>query len=301
MVTAARGDLALVLRRLGVAVEIPPVIARAVIDGDTARQLLEHAAPEAVLVADLLTEDARELLTQEGRSWWDRRGRLHLTGPNMLVHTDAAAFPRQPSDTRTSTATSPITGAMLEVAVATLVRPDQPPGVREIARTSDLNPSSISRARTRLRDLGLIGRDHTPIDTELFWATARAWRATIRWTPIGILPVPSDQLLAVGTQAAVTLGAPIVATADYPPALLATDRDIAAALRFRHQTDTTPSARVAPSPAAYATTPHPDRLVTPQGHSIAHPTVVALDLASDPARGAEAVRQWTPEDSPRVW
>lgn len=162
-------------------------------------------------------------------------------------------------------------------------------------------PSTVSGARTRLRELGLIGRDTTPLDTGLFWAAAESW-AAFPWAGLTTIPDLAPHLLDVGTAAAIAAATPIVATGDPAPRLLTTDRRTHSRMRSLHPTDSKDAAAstMLLAPDVWAL-PDPDRRRTGAGHNLAHPVLIALDLGADPARGAEALAGWTPQDIVRVW
>lgn len=278
---------------IGVSGDGLDVIGRAVVDAYNWR---EFSRPGCVLVADVVTEAARRELSNAGRSWWDRRGRLHLDEPGLVVRSDDVVFPRAAAAPGVAAA---IGGAALDVALDALLNPDRPSGVRELARRMGIAASSISRARRSLAGRGLILGDGRPASTLLFWALADDWPGIAPVTRLETVP-PPDSGVVVDAAAGAVAGVPILASGHTPPMLI-TDRDTEADLRFTDATDADAAAIVAAAPSALALTSHPQGLRGPYGHTIAHPVVLALALASDPARGAEAVRDWTPTGCDRVW
>lgn len=294
----ARVGLEAVLGRLGLTVPDLDVTARAVVDGSSADDL---AAPGRIVVGDVITEDARATLNAAGTPWWDRRGTLHIVTDTVMVHTDNAALLRSPSAPR-SVADGPLDGVAFDLAVATLLSPEDPPGVREFARATGRAASSVSAARRRLHDLGLVGADGTPLDTSLFWAAAASWASRPR-ARLDMLPEPESGVLAVGPAAAVASGAPLVVSGDAAASRLLTwDRREHTLLRARHQAEPghDPVCTLLLADPAWAL-PAAPTVRTASGHRAAHPVLVALDLGADPARGAEALTGWTPEGISRVW
>lgn len=251
-----------------------------------------------IVVGDLIGADARRVLDAAGISWLDRRGHLRVNRPDIWIDREVRPRPRV---RRSSGPALEIRGAAaMAVAAGHLVDPDRFGGVRPLARLLGLSPAAISQARTPLNERGLLV-DNPEARVELFWALARAWRPA--WVELSEVPAPADGLLAAGTRAAAALGAPIIATADYPVELSCDDAVLLERLRLRlgpvDRTGSTVS-RLAVAPTALVHLVGPtDRAV--DGHPVAHPLFVALDLAADPARGAEALADWSPEDWPRAW
>ena len=83
-----------------------------------------------LLVADHVTEAARDDLAAAGWSWLDRRGHIYLRAPGVVIDRDIDPLPR-PGVTAIQ---APISGAAgLAVAYAILFDPDQPQPVRASA------------------------------------------------------------------------------------------------------------------------------------------------------------------------
>jgi hypothetical protein len=123
-----------------------------------------------VLVADRVTEQARELLREAGWSWLDLRGHFHLVGASLFVD---ANFPRLSDAPGQST---PLAGRVgQEGAAFLLLDPTRPASVRGIARMLNRSASSVSQAMTSMRDAALVDVRRKPIIPELFWELAARW------------------------------------------------------------------------------------------------------------------------------
>jgi hypothetical protein len=271
-----------------------------------------------VLVADAVPDATRALLRDAGWGWFDRRGQLFLQAPGMLVNDTAVqAHPRTPA---TSSPPAPIRGrAGLTVAAALLTSPDEPPGVREVARASGLAPSTISTAVKALRESSLVAGDGRPLVPELFWAMSDVWapeRVPLASAPeagaasrLGLklrqLDAPGWALS--GTLAASAWGAPIPVQSGYPPDFyVPSQREATLASRQLRPTSwDSRGCTVAVAPIRQAAVPRYD----PSSFAVAwlewpitHPVFVALDLAQDRSRGVEILSDWTPPtEFRRVW
>ncbi|SNT61267.1 MarR family protein [Asanoa hainanensis] len=269
-----------------------------------------------VLVADRITEQAREILRAAGWGWLDLRGHLHLAGKGLFVDANV------PRLGRVSGQSPPLTGRVSEeVTALMLLRPAEPPVVREIARTLARSASTVSKAVADLRAAGLVDGRGRPVVPDLFWQLADRWRPArvdVARTPVVGTAGPVNDALRLGRDdvaattgwaltdsvAAAAYGAPIGIRADHPPDFYVPDQTIlrrAAQLLGAAQSHESRAAtiRVAPFPLVCA------RRVELPGATwpLARPLFVALDLASDPGRGREVLADWTPppEAGPRVW
>jgi len=247
-----------------------------------------------IVVGDNISGAARAALTEQGWGYLDRRGHLSVRTTGLVVDTDvpAQATPStRPQDPFAA-------GAVITLACALLLAPSDPPTLRDVARRSGYNASSISRAAASLREESLIESDGRPLIPELFWAVSGGWHP--RWTAVSRRPDPAT-VVAAGATGAMTWGAAVVVTADYPPELYLPD---AAALRRASAFD--PPADPLRAAAFVAAAPTPlvcrepsSRIV--DGYALAQPLFTALDLAADPARGAELLEDFNPPGAPRVW
>jgi len=244
-----------------------------------------------LVVADRLSTAARERLDHAGVGWLDRRGHLRVVAPGLIIDTEVPA---------TAPAAGRRSGGLgetgLDVAVTLLADPLRGWGVNELARHLGRSPGRVSEVLGSLRDQGLVTPTATPIVPELFWAAADAWQP--RWMPLAAAPTDANQTRLSGSRAAAALGAGIVITGDWPLELYLSDK-----WTLRNLAATPPSGRARvvgatlPAPAAFGL-PSPRRR---SGFPLAHPVVVALDLAQDRARGREVLENWHPDGFTRVW
>ncbi|MDG4822679.1 winged helix DNA-binding protein [Asanoa sp. WMMD1127] len=285
------------------------------------RKLAQWAGAEAagrspavqVLVADRVTEQAREVLRRAGWSWLDLRGHLHLAAQGLFVDASVprlSALPERSSALAGRVAT--------EVATWLLLHPDKPAAVREIARNLERSASSVSRVVGDLRAAGLVTTDGKPAIPELFWQLADAWKPVhldVARAPSTSDDEPVSDALRLGlggefgwaltdTMAAAAYGAPVGTRSDYPPDFYVPDQTVlrraGQLLGVAPSRETrAASLRVAPLPLVVA------RRVLVRGEvwPLARPLFVALDLAADPGRGREVLEAWTPpsEVGRRVW
>ena len=271
----------------------------------------DHEGSEAapLLVADHITEAARDQLAEAGWSWLDRRGHLYLRAAGVMIDRGVEPLPRA----KARGPAGPIVGAAgRAVAYAALLDPNSPLPVRATAAVLGFSPASISTSRASLRDAGLLERDGLPVVPELFWALADAWKPERAW--LARKPRPRDThtnlrdldgagWCVTGTAAAVEWGAPVVAVEPlldfYVPGPV-----VVTIAQRRYATARGPldaSASIAVPPASLVTS----RRLPPRrkgGWPLAHPLAVALDLAQDRARGREILDEWTPaSEFRRVW
>lgn len=271
-----------------------------VVTPTVARTLTRGRRPPArvsVVIGDLIGEAARQALRDAGWGWLDRRGHLRLLAEGIWVETAVPPMPRPGTGSGLGESVRGTSG--IAVAAAHLIHPDDPPGVRELARRVGLSAAAISTARRRLVDAGLLARNGEPAVPDLFWALASVWRSSRR----GLARVPkTDGLAVTGTHAAVALGAPLAATGHYPVHLLAADeRAFQRARLLGGEATSTPAATLTLAPTPLALDAEIMGPTTVEGLPTVHPLFVALELADDPGRGSEALDQWTPHGVVRVW
>lgn len=277
---------------------------RAVVSGDVA---IDNGMP-LVVVADVVTGSARDSLRAQRVGWLDRRGHLRLTAEEVLVDTAVTPLPRRPAGDEESGDPFGRGQATVEVALALLLAPDDPPGIRELAREVDLAPSTVSQAHARLQHASLVTPEGPPLLPELFWELADRWRP--RWVHLAAEPTvevldrQSERWVRAGDAVAAVQGAPVVVRAAAPSVwYVGSD----ATLREARQR----SGEVASGEAVCRVALAPSRLVhtraiQPAGDSVVRqvPAVVsALDLARDLSRGREILAGWLqlPDGRPAVW
>lgn len=287
-----------------------PVEVRAAAATDTGRvrHLIESRTTTSeavpVLVGDLIPAQARAALRAAGWGYLDRRGALWLRTASVMINDTALApLPRLGAPPSGEAINGRIA---LGVAVTLLMHPDDELGPRELARRLDCAPSTASDAVRRLQDHALVDRGRRPLVPELFQVTSAAWRPERRYVlrePIDAnLPAGStaERFVLSGDVAAIELGAPVVAAGPLPPLVYVSNP---ATLR-RLERELGP-AEPADAAAVLSAAPFPAVVDEDSGAGEhwrrAHPVIVALDLAQDPARGGEILDDWTPRDHARVW
>ena len=272
-----------------------------------------------VLVADQLSEDARNLLRESDWGYLDRRGALWMRRSDMIVNDSSLA----PLDRHGPRADGAIRGRVaLGVALHLLMNPHARESVRTLAEVVGASPSTVHNALARLRDQALIDGEGTPLVPDLFNAAAAVWRP--ERIPVRRQPRPGDDDLELGLHddetgdvaaqgwvvggdvGAAAAGARIVVGSGAPPDFYVPNQ---AALRraVRRLVKCSYDERGAtvaltPSPVVTAENHYVGSYSTPWLHwPHAHPVIVALDLAQDLARGREILDDWTPQGFDRVW
>lgn len=271
-------------------------------------------APEdgrvGIVLADRVSEDARRELVDQGWGWIDRRGNLRLWTPGLRIASDFAPLRVQAPAERFASIFPPVG---VEIALALLEAPERTWSVKDLASATHRSAGGVSERLRALRGAGLVDRQNRPMIPELFWELVPVWHE--RPTAIATFPGlhgPFDQLSWLGlpegwvltdTQAALLLGAPVIASSAGPPDFyLPEPATVAAAVAHFGAAHDQPAATVRSSRYTGIRPAEPFQR-TASGIQIAHPVIVALDLAHDRARGREMVEQWDP--SPlgvtRVW
>lgn len=251
------------------------------------RLVREHPTPGFV-VGDIIHADAADVFVQHGWSFWDRRGRLRLWLPQHDFRLDMSGLRSFVTGTSGPDPENTVVGAGgISVAVALLTADDPTTiGIREVARSAGMNPSTISRARTKLIDAALIEPDGSPLANELFWATSRAWRP--KPSPVDNAPSGDGWVLS-GDDAAAHHGAAVFAGHGR---WYTTDPDTLRRHVLRHRSDDGHhEIALAPTPLVASTALD----------GIVHPVVAALDLSTT-SRGREILTTWTsPSIGKPVW
>lgn len=266
-----------------------------------------------VLVADRITEDARQILRAAGWGWLDLRGHLHIVGRGLFVDADV------PSTRSRTRRPDPLAGEVaVEVAALMLLRPGEQVTVRNSARALKRAPSSVSDALKALRIAGLADGNR-PAVPELFWELADNWKPV--QVDVASPPLPGDAAVTAAlrlglddpveattgwaltdTTAAARYGAPVGARADHPPDFYVPDQaTVRRAVRLLGAVSD-PDRRgarlkMAPVPMICTNRFETDEETWP----MAQPLFVALDLAQDQGRGREILAGWTPTRGNRVW
>lgn len=288
---------------------------------DLARRVGAPGSPRLV-AAERITEQARSLFREAGVGFFDPRGHVRLTLPDLFLDTAVSSSP-----VPTSANPAALAGEVAkEIAIVLLGDPHTQHGVREVARRIGRAPSTVSVALDRLRGEGLVTSASEPLVPELFWELAAAWRHGA--VPLAGFPRPGEgstnarlqlglgrgadgepwHLDPVGwaltdTVAASAWGMPVVASSAYPPDFYVPSRlvlDRAVALLGPSESVADRKCTVAVPPAGIACRSRVNRPSTEW--PTAPWVVVALDLAQDRARGREILERWTPpEGIERAW
>ena len=291
---------------------------KSVVTGASAEQLVRRAKRlhrPAIVVADRIAEDAKASMRKAGLNYLDRRGELRLFEGSLKV--DA----RVPASIGSAPQTTLSSQVAREVAIACLLEPDQPHGVRQVATYIDRVPSAVSGAMAGLREAGLLTSRGEPAVPDLFHELSARWRRR----PVPLIEVPrpgrgatnaqlelglEDPETSIGwtltdTLAAAAWGMPVVARGDYPP-----DFYVPTASVLRRAVGLLGEAHDA-SRRACTVAIAPVRLVCLRRHDrsqtggevwpVSSHIVVALDIATDKARGLEILEQWRPEGIVRAW
>lgn len=293
-------------RPFTVAVEV-----KAYCTGSTAREAINRLGPPQLgmvpmVVAERITSEAKQLLSEAGWSWLDRRGRLHLRGPAVRVDVDVPtsggveAPPPGPA----------IAGRSgLTVAYWLLDHPQEALSPTGHAPELRLAPSTISTSVRRLAETGLLDDDRRALVPELFWELAASWRAERSW--VAAEPDPSRHRSPDpeaptwrrgGSAAAAAWSAPIV-TSEGGPLELYVPGPVEVSIAQRRYGASEPGSGAAVltvAPASPVVAGTAARVVPHVGGWPAAPKLaVALDLAQDQARGRQILEEWNDVDA--VW
>lgn len=310
------GDQPDFLVRIGDSVLVGEV--KSVVTGAGVEQLLQRAKRlhrPTIVVADRIAEDAKTSMRRAGVNYLDRRGDLRLFLGQVKVD---AKVPASSAHFEEATLSSQVAK---EVAISCLLHPDQPHGVREVATYIDRAPSAVSNAMAGLREAGLLTSRGEPAVPDLFRELSVRWRR--RPVALNDLPTPGrgtmNTQLEVGlddvestvgwaltdTLAAAAWGMPIVTRGDYPPDFyVPSESSLRRAVAQLGDADNVAvrACTVAVAPVRLICLHRHDRSqITGQVWPVANHIVVALDIATDKARGLEVLEQWHPEGIVRGW
>lgn len=265
-----------------------------------------------MLVADHVPDETRAVLRESGWGYLDRRGALYLRVGHVWINDTTL----DPIDRERPAPASSIAGSVgLGVALCLLMEPHVDHGVRELARRVQASPSTVHAAVKRLQSHALVDGHLRPLVPELFEVVAAQWRP--QRIPVAREPDPSDDAvlgvlssedagswLVSGDVAAAAWGAPIVIGSGAPPDFYVPSAAIVRrAVRRLGEAgfeERRATVAVAPTPLATAQ-PYEPQPTSSLHWPIAHPVVVALDLAQDRSRGREIIDDWTPKGFDRVW
>jgi DNA-binding transcriptional ArsR family regulator len=263
-----------------------------------------------IVIADRISEDARRELAARGWGWVDRRGHLRLWTKGLRIAAEIEPLRSEAPSERFASVFPPVG---IEVALALLREPARDWIVTELAAHVGRSAGGVSERLRALRQAGLVDRRNRPIVPDLFWELVGPWHerpvALASFPGLGgpfeqlsWLGLPTDWVLT-DTQAALLLGAPVIASSDGPPDFYVPQPSmVEAAVSHFGPARGQPAATVRPIRYAGVHTEAPFQR-NPSGIQVAHPVVVALDLAHDRARGREVVEVWDPTalGVTRVW
>ncbi|MHB8663983.1 MAG: hypothetical protein ACYDH6_14995 [Acidimicrobiales bacterium] len=303
------------LRAGGVAVDGVPVACEvrrmAVVTPAIARGLRKPAKDAVGLViADRISADARRELAARDWGWIDRRGHIRLWSKGLRVVAEIEPLVAARPSARFASAFPPVG---VEVALALLKDPVRDWTVKDVALAVGRAASGVSERLRALRDAGLVDRRNHPMRPELFWELVAPWHEQAfglaelpalsgPFEHVSWLGLPFDWVLT-DTQAALFLGAPLLASGAGPPDFYVPQPSIVdSAIAHFGPARGEPAATVRTIRYAGVRDIEPFRR-TPAGYPVAHPVVVALDLAHDRGRGREVVESWDPTSIgvERVW
>ena len=269
-----------------------------------------------LIVADRIAADAKRSMREAGVNYFDRRGGLRIVAPPLII--DTIVDSRMPIPRGSN---GPLDSQVVkEVAICCLLTPDQPHGVRQVARYIDRAPSAVSHAMSRLRDDGLLTSAGEALIPDLFHELLAVWRRRAvalaaspgtgvqeaRRLKLGLDELESSTGWALtDTLAAASWGMPIVTRGDHPPDFYVPSESVLRAARSLLGDAADPAARactLAVAPMRLACLRRVNHSKTSgERWPVANHIVVALDIAQDRARGLEALQQWNPEGIVRAW
>lgn len=291
---------------------------KSVITSAGGSELAQQVYPEAghlIWVADRIASEAKQAFRERGVNFYDLRGELRIMEPPLFIDTMIDVEEPYPP-ARSGPLDSQVAK---ETAIACLLTPDQPHGIRETARLIDRSPSAVSKAMADLQLEGLLTSRAEPLVPDLFHEVAIVWRRN----PVALAKMPASEAewhelisdvsgnampsgwTLTDTVAAQSWGIPLIAPGGYPPDFYVPDRTALHLARRRMGEPDSPEKRactVAVAPVRFACRHQFDHSDTSGVEwPVANHIVVALDLAQDKARGMEMIDQWHPEGIVRAW
>jgi hypothetical protein len=271
-----------------------PLVERAHPHPGEVAELVAAADGPALLVADRLSEGARQVLRDAGWSWLDRRGHARVWVPGLRIDAPIGLG----GDRARGASTSPWTPVGFEVALHALIHPGEEVSARRIARDTGRSPGGTQEILARFVAEGLVGRaSRLPLLPDLFWETAARWPDD-GWiglaAPLGEVAdlAGSGSLLRVDERAATLGGARIAAAGDLPARCYLDKsglRRVRPALASAGE-----GARTWVRPAPVRWLPELEGYEPDDAHpwKVAHPMLCAIRLAGEGARGREIVEDW---------
>ena len=146
-----------------------------------------------VVVADRISQWARDELVAHGWGFLDRRGYLSLSAPGVTVR---AQVPNRSATVEPLRKVNLRAGTAQSVAMALLVDTQRRCwGVRELARHLEVSPAAVSKNLAQLRNADLVTNSNEPLIPELFWALADVWDPATAQIPVSL-----DTLVSIGRQ-----------------------------------------------------------------------------------------------------
>ena len=268
-----------------------------------------------VWVAERIAAEAKKTFREQGINFFDLRGEIRIVERPLFIDTKIDVEEPYPP-ARSGPLDSQVAK---EIAIACLLTPDQPHGVRETARLIGRSPGAVSTAMANLERVGLLTSRAEPLIPDLFHELAIVWRRK----PLALAKMPEPETgrlsfeaesspdgmpskwTLTDTVAAQSWGIPVVAPGGYPPDFYVPDRTVLHLARSRLGAPENPERRactVAVAPVRFACRHLFDHSDTSgMEWPVANHIVVALDLAQDKARGLEMLEQWEPEGIVRAW
>ena len=289
------------------------IVTQSFVSDVVAHGLVATTGPTALVVADRVTDEARGVLRGAKRSFCDARGSLFLTAKNMLVAVD---FEPSAKMERNRSA-HPLEGAALDVALWILHAAGQ--GTRAISRAINRPSSTVNDAVTKLRNESLLYDGTHPLLPELFELCVEEWkrRATYRAVIAGVVvEVPPKRAGCNFGDVSVTgwalggISAQLAWRTAGMTGLRTTTTFFVPDEESIHRAKALPNLFAASQLGGHdeqtelIVSPVPwlcnHRAVTAQGVTIP-PIAIAMELASDAARGREILDSFNPEGYLRVW
>ncbi len=239
-----------------------------------------------IVIADRLSETAKQVLRDQGIGWLDRRGHVRLWGAGLWI--DSRFSP--PDEVKTRSAPTRFSPAVREVAFAILMAPSERPSPRGLGAKLRRSPGYVSTILTGLAEDGFLDDDGCALLPDLFWALASAWPS--EWTYLDDDPdVPRGRVPALtsGAHGAISWDAPLLIGPSETVYLEVADKS-----ELRRVLS---SARIAAHPSRARSAIQPIGRIAEvaevnfSDETFTHPLLVALDLAVD-ARGRETLGSW---------